>query len=346
MFDRTARVLDSDAAPPRRIVVLDDDESRDGGLAGASEPPFFRLFGLEAPETDGGEPGVAAYVAEPTTVYVNGRLTADPRLERVLAHEYVHVVQFRTGAVRSVRDAVDRTFDGRLASRATIEGAAVFGADTYWDTYLGNGTSPAADSLALYEGTTGAGRLSAAPYRFGYLHAAARVDDPANLSALYRDPPTTSEQLLHPNVTEGPARLSVRAAEDEWYASVSRQRYGEVFVRVALRAGVNRSAAARAAAGWGSDARIDFVNPARERGYAWVLRFDDAANATEFRAVAEAWLSERAEYDDATGTWVGEDGEYRLARADDRTVVWLAGDDDFVANASVAVTNGEVGVKA
>lgn len=345
VFDRTASVLDTDAGPPQRIVVQANRDTSIGPRT-PTEPPFYRLFGLRVPETDDDEVGVAAYVADPSTVYVNSQLTDDPRLERVLAHEYVHVVQFRTGAVRAVRLATDRTFDGRMASRATIEGAAVFGADAYWARYLGNGTRPRADARALYEGTTGAGRLSAAPYLFGYRHAAARVDDPANLSTVYRDPPTTSEQLLHPAVTEGPATLETRASETEWRGAVTGQRYGELFVRAALRAGVNRSAAARAAAGWGSDARLDFVGPARERGYAWVLRFDDAVNATEFRAVAEAWLEARASYDTEREMWVGADGEYRLARVDDWTVVWLAGDDGFVANASVGATDDTVTVKA
>lgn len=332
VYDRMAGLLETSAQGPERIRIRTLGGQSTTRMPVNDSGSFYDLFGLSSTGSDSGGT-VAAYVARPSTVNVNAAILGDPRVESILAHEYVHTVQFRENAIGAIRSATDYTLDGRLASNGAIEGAAVFGANAYWEQYIETGVSPADDAARLYRNSTGRGRLTAAAYALGYEHVAARVDDPSRLDSVYRTPPTTTEQLLHPGVQEGPRELTAEVGETEWLASASNQRFGELFVRTALGTAVNESAAARAAAGWGSDTRLDFVTPEGGRGYAWVLRFDDRANTTEFETVARAWLDERATHTE-TG-WTSERGDYRLASAGSETVVWLAGAETFVEAATV-----------
>ncbi|RNJ26504.1 hypothetical protein [Halosegnis longus] len=332
VYDRMARLLDTSAQGPERIRIRTLGGQSTSPMSVNDSGSFYDLFGLSSSDSDAGGT-VAAYVARPSTVNVNAAILGDSRVESILAHEYVHTVQFRENAIGAVRGATDYTLDGRLASNGAIEGAAVFGANAYWEQYIETGVSPADDAARLYRNSTGRGRLTAAAYALGYEHVAARIDDPARLGAVYQRPPTTTEQLLHPGVREGPRELTAEVGETEWLASASNQRFGELFVRTALGTAVNESAATRAAAGWGSDTRLDFVTPAGNRGYAWVLRFDDSANASEFEAVARAWLDERATREDAG--WTSDRGDYRLTSVGTETVVWLAGVEPFVEEATV-----------
>lgn len=332
VYDRMAGLLETSAQGPERIRIRTLGGQSPARMPVNDSGSFYDLFGLSSSNSDSGGT-VAAYVARPSTVNVNAAILGDPRVEAILAHEYVHTVQFRENAIGAIRGATDYTLDGRLASNGAIEGSAVFGANAYWGQYIETGVAPADDAARLYRNSTGRGRLTAAAYALGYEHVAARIDDPARLGAVYRNPPTTTEQLLHPGVREGPRELTAEVGQTEWLASASNQRFGELFVRTALGTAVNESAAARAAAGWGTDTRLDFVTPEGGRGYAWVLRFDDGANATEFEAVARAWLAEQATRE-GTG-WTSDRGDYRLASVGSETVVWLAGAETFVEEATV-----------
>lgn len=343
VYRRTLRLLGTDVEGPERIEIRDLSAL---SAEGAERREFFRLVGLvrDARPNDT-DVGVAAYVAEPDVVNVNRRALDRPtRLEYTLAHEYVHVVQFRTGAVTGARLATDATLDGRIAWRAAIEGAATYVEDSYWREYGREGTRPVVSVRGLYENASGSGRFAVAPYRFGAAYADERVASPANLSVVYRDPPSTTEQVLHPGVMEEPADLSTVAADGaDWLAVPGERRMGELFVRVALSTGVDADAARRGAHGWGTDRRLDFVGPGGRRGYAWVLRWDDERNATEFASVTTDWLDARAE---RTGdVWRRGNATYRLERVDDRTVVLYAGASGFVRGATAVRRNGTVVVR-
>jgi len=343
VYERTLRLLDRDVDGPERIRIRNLSAlSADGG----EQREFFRLMGLERDaRPNDTDVGVAAYVADPDEVNVNRRAVDAPtRLEHTLAHEYVHVVQFRTGAVTGARLATDVTLDGRTAWRAAVEGAATYVEDSYWREYGRDGTRPVVSVRGLYANASGSGRFAVAPYRFGADYAAERVDSPANLSVVYRDPPRTTEQVLHPGTEEGAANLSVAATDgDDWLAVPGERRMGELFVRVALSTGVEADAARRGADGWGTDRRLDFVGPDGREGYAWVLRWDDERNATEFASVTTEWLDARAER--SGDGWRRDTATYRLQRVDDRTVVLYAGVAGFVRNASATVRDGTVEVR-
>ena len=341
VYDRVAGLLSTTADPPERIRIRPLNGQTQSLPADTTRMAFYDLFGLTTSD-ENASGSVAAYVAQPSVVNVNSAVLGDPRLESILAHEFVHTVQFRENAIGAVRGAAGYTLDSRLASNGAIEGAAVFGAETYWEQFIETGVRPAEDAAALYRNSTGRGRLTAAAYALGYEHIAARIDDPARLDRIYRDPPTTTEQLLHPGVTDAPRELEASVGETEWLASDTGGRFGELFVRTTLGTELNASAAASGADGWGTDTRLDFLTPEDERGFAWVLRFDDAANTSEFERTAHTWLDERATRDG--DGWTSPEGRYRLVPVDSETVVWLAGAETFVEEATATSDDGAVTV--
>ncbi|WP_089869409.1 hypothetical protein [Halogranum rubrum] len=172
---------------------------------------------------------------------------------------------------------------------------------------------------------------------------------------MYQRPPKTTEEVLH-NLspeTEPPTPLSVSvesdssdgsAAANDW-KRLGDDQMGELFLRVALREELSRSAAVSGADGWGNDTQIEFTSEGRT-GYAWALRWDDTANATEFETVLTEYLDSRAEK--RGETWVDtEDGEtshFRSIRAGADIVVVFAGHEEFVDGATAEAQAGNVTV--
>lgn len=310
------------------------------------EPPgFARRLGLE---TRSSEVQAAAYVRDPETVHVNERITDRPVLvEYTLAHEYVHVVQFRRDVFGRLGEHYEGSPDGRATARGVTEGTAVYAADVYWRRHLARGTRPAADIRRIHRNASGYTWYVAAPYYFGYRYAAARLDAPTGLSRVYDDPPRTTEELIHrlPPASEPPANMRVRVTGDDGWRErrSARAREGELFVRAVLRTELDAGRAARGADGWGNDTRLAFTREGR-RGYAWVLRWDDRANATAFGEAIRAYLDGRATRED--DGWRNGSTAYRVERAGDRTTVVYVGAPAFVANATAAASgDGTVTVR-
>jgi hypothetical protein len=164
--------------------------------------------------------------------------------------------------------------------------------------------------------------------------------------------------VLHPGVEEGPVPLRIRLQNERegvWRETFAppRARVGEAFLRVMLATELDDERATRAAAGWGNDTRIAFNNESGARSYAWVIRFDDAANASEFDAAVEDYLRGRTGKgslaDNRTGrewttTLDGRSVAYRLRRTDDRTAVLLLGTPAFVDPDTTTVREADRGV--
>lgn len=325
--------------PPKRVRI----EPNDRMDVGATQyPEFYRLLGITMPEDRTRTLTAAAYVQSPDTVTVNRRILDRSDLtERTLAHESVHVVQFRTDAFR--RTAADVTVgrpttDGFMVQRSITEGSATYVETEYAARYELADPNATESMGQRYRNNSGASKLGLAPYYFGARYADDRLEGPEEIDVLYTDPPRTSEQLVHglDSDSEPVADLVVDAeAGGNWeHEPAARDRFGELFVRVVLGSELNESAAAAGADGWGADERIAFANAAegeRGTGYAWVLRFDDAANATEFSAAFDEWEGAR----DANNP-------VRTARIDEETVVVFLGSESFVESARASST-GEDG---
>lgn len=254
---------------------------------------FASLFGVGPFETDpsGGEPGGAAW-ARSVSVFPNNGSAGE--IEILLVHEFEHIAQ-------------DTTPKSPIFN-AVREGGAVFVADRYGHRYELDVDHSASARSRYVNATSGGERYWAARYYFGYRYFDRRIDDPTNVTSVYRRPPETFEQLIHglPAGTEPPKSLRIAGpAVGDGY----RRTYGELFLRVALSTQVSRHEAARAATGWGNDR----IAPLEEdpEGFVWAIRMDDERNASQLRSTIARYLDAKPNV-----TKTG-DGSWRMENVSD-----------------------------
>lgn len=326
VYGRVRALTGTDVSPP--TVVVTDIPA--GSPMGAT--PVHLMLGLER----------SAFPADRARGFTryDGPVRFDPggnrtSVERTLAHEFVHVVQFRTGMVErpGAYDA-RRSSDFRTAWAMVVEGGAVYVTDAYVDRHVPGARAQSTVMTAAYEAPpTPESRLALGKYRFGYRYVAANVDGPGDLAAAYDPFPRTTEQVLHDRTPdeEPPRALTVdHRTGDDWRALGRADRKGELFARVLLRSELDADRAAGAAAGWGND-RWRLFRAGEEYGLAWTLRYDSAAEADAFAAALRAFVEARR---GAT------DGRFRVERPGKDTVVLFVGPDRFV-DAAAASGDGE-----
>jgi hypothetical protein len=241
------------------------------------------------------------YDPERRTLYLSERLP--PEAQRpTLAHELAHALQdqhFGVGRFLSPdRASVDD--DAQIAGMALVEGdataamlavQAAAGPAQSWVEVVPAFTerlvaarpaaSPPLPPFLL--------DLLAFPYQYGTPFVAAlysRGGWPA-VDAAFKNPPVSSEQILHPERYAGggdgpeilersllPGRL---AGMEQAHQMV----LGEFVIRLLLEPRVGEKAAASAAAGWDGD-RVALYEGARRTLLVWLSVWDDAAQAAEF----------------------------------------------------------------
>jgi hypothetical protein len=126
-------------------------------------------------------------------------------------------------------------------------------------------------------------------YRDGarFVEAVRRRGGERAVDELFRRPPASSEQILHPEKYQsGEAPRDVRLAEQSFTASgwrsVASTPLGEIGVRGLLMAGVKDQLAVRAAAGWGGDMAYLFERDNGEPLFVWKTIWDKPSDALEF----------------------------------------------------------------
>lgn len=349
-FRRVQDILDSNVSPPGSIEVL--RPSALGGGSGGSVPRFWTMVGVDSAPlraANGSSTlainGFTSPLGGVTLVYGNG--TQPASVEFVLAHEYVHFVQFSEKRLTALNERLNtRTTDETYVVRSVIEGQAVFATEAYIRRHVAANVSNAALYREVRRRTRPGSvqRYRNSPYVVGEAYVASRIEDPDRIDRVYRDPPTTSEQVIHrlPPGAEPPRNLSVTIAESGAWEPSGYDRMGEAFLRVALRNGLPEARADRAAAGWGND-ELRTVRPRNGSGntsYVWILRWDDAANASEFESAFADYLDARGYR--TGGRWTVEGAAFDLRSVDSTTTAVLAGDRRLVENASVEGTDGRV----
>ncbi|WP_436932740.1 hypothetical protein [Halosimplex halobium] len=283
--------------------------------------------------------------ATPQRIVVMPKDANATQQKTLLAHEYVHWLQFHSDAVDTGNFGgfVDDT-DSQQVAAGLVEGAAVYVTDQYVERYLNTSWNQTQELRNQYEHGAEGRRLFRARYLYGARYIHSQVDSPRNVSWLY-DPstptPVTGEQLIHGDTpSEEPERnltLSVNRTGEWRFPYDHYDTKGEIVVRTMLRADLNRSTAATAAAGWGTDsiARLHDADNSSRTAFAWALRWDDPGEADEFAAAFESWRAAQP---------TGDGTVYRLARVGDGTTVVFAGPESFVGNATASGTAGNVTV--
>lgn len=327
VWERVAAMVDASVGPPSTIRL---ERLR----SSTSRTPFERALGVPTSNSSGFA-GITPQSADGGIVKLHRQLTDDEmQLEATLAHEYVHVVQMRSraydGLLRSFSDGERLTPDELSVFRATIEGAAEYVETRYARRHLGFDGDR---TRTQYLNATSTSKRFIAPYSLGARYVNATVDGPDELGTVYENPPRTTEELLHglePG-SEPPAALSVSTDTDR--RAEQSGPYGELAVRTLFGTALDEPAAAALADGWGNDTRLSFGS--REDGgrsdFAWVLRWDDAANATEFENGVAAYLDARE-----------PNVSVRIDRVAPETTVLFAGSASFTSEVSASGENETV----
>ncbi|WP_435364817.1 hypothetical protein [Haloarchaeobius sp. DYHT-AS-18] len=270
--------------------------------------------------------------------------TEAPFVEHVLVHELSHLYQTdeRLRTFSENRDLrFEQTTEGRYLSRAVLEGAPTFIADEYVREYLPDTRTQSEEIDARWDSFGISRRAMWSGHYFGAQYMHARFESPRQLHEVYENPPQTTAQLLHPERAPDPATLSVdsNTSNSPWDLS-NRDVRGELYLRVLLSPELGDEAAAKASTGWGMDRDLVYYRNA-DASHAWVLRWDDTQNATEFQSAFESFLGARAE-PTGNGTWTFEDHTFRVERPDPKTVTVVWGEPDFVGNTTVESEDGTV----
>ena len=222
--------------------------------------------------------------------------------EITLVHELAHALQDRHSSLLDVTLGVRENDDLIFAVGAFLEGEALW--TGFRDQELRGGPAPPAPE-AYAEQMSPAWAQEEYPetprilrepmvqqYPLGYALAAALFARGGTqaLDAALRDPPLSSEQLLHParylERRDPPLLLELPDRAPEGCETTYRNTLGELGLRIWLaerRGGA--SECARPADGWAGD-RLVVYRCAGRAAFAWLVRFDAPAEAREFAVVA------------------------------------------------------------
>ncbi len=259
--------------------------------------------------------------------------------ERTLAHEFVHIVQLQTDVVPwGYRDSGYDSTDQWNTVRSTFEGSAVWVTDHYIQRYMpANATTQSEGFARVYAEARVGDRYLVAPYHLGAMGVERRLGDPSNLRELFSPPPNTTEQLIHGlTPAEEPIRpVSVTIADNvswTYWEPDAEPVMGELFIRVAVSKELSLNRSAEAADGWGYDRLLSFER-GDQYGFAWVTRWDDPANASEFDGAFDTYADRRSTPANLT---------FRTQRVSDEVVVVYSGPPAFVDAVSASWSDGTV----
>jgi hypothetical protein len=260
---------------------------------------FLRVFGLVGPDVDvegltaAADAGIAGfYDAERDRLYVRSAALT-PFARMVMVHELTHALEDQHFDLLRP-DLDERDDEAGLGFTALVEGSAVVVEGRYY------GTLSAADRARADEATaavavggslpSAAGRIFDFPYSLGpeFVDALLEAGGQARLDAAFADPPTTSEQILHPErylAGEG-ARPVAEPRPDR--RQVDAGALGEMWLFLVLDEVVTRAQAERAAAGWGGDRYVAW-NQGGRLCVRWHLVMDSPTDTAEVLAALARW---------------------------------------------------------
>lgn len=228
--------------------------------------------------------------------------------EMLLAHELTHALQDQNFELESSLDKVKNDDDRGLALKSVAEGDATIAGFAYAVGRMDNGTADAlADNLkqlpqALAAEAPDTPEGLSAPLLFQYSEGVRFVAEayrrggwPA-VDALYRNPPQSSHQILHPalyfdsNAPTPQIKLAGYDSIMRAWKKADDDTYGELLLRVILERNLGKqSNEVGLAARWSAD-RMIILQDGRDVNVIWMLAFRDAQTASHFAVVYETLL--------------------------------------------------------
>lgn len=230
--------------------------------------------------------------------------------EVTYAHEFTHELQDKHFDLSSLGlDTIKDDSDRALAILSLVEGDAV-SAQSAWmvanltPAQLGEVAAEAADPamLAVLARTP---RIlletSLFPYQAGATFVAQLQSQGGypSVNAAYKNPPTTTEQILHPGgapAAQVPIKLEIpadlAAQFGAGWTATAQDTFGELQTRVWLReGGVAGDVARMAAEGWGGDRLVLTDGPGAATAAVWTTAWDSVVDAQDFESAARTAIS-------------------------------------------------------
>ena len=238
--------------------------------------------------------------------------------EYTYAHEYTHALQQGSFNLLAERESREDDSEASGAYTALVEGDASLLSGAYLGEYLNLldlvRAANAVDVGGLDDAPFVLQESLVFPYREGlafvtelYRQGGWRAVDDA-----YRDPPSTTEQILHPEKyrqREGRVEVTlpdIAAALGDGWVEVRTESIGEFDLRILLQSQLSASEASRGAAGWGGDRYALLDGPAGQRVLVSLVRWDTEQDASEFFDAYNRLLERRgADVDRAPGSLRG-----------------------------------------
>lgn len=349
---RTARPMESRRLTPEQLERLLEESLRQQYPGAALDHWVWlhRLFGTLPAELDLvemmkgllGEQALGAYDPESGDFFVGSRFPLDSVMGKmVLAHEITHALQDQNYGFERLEMAKAGNDDRSMALLSLAEGDATL-LMTEYILREGEGLGlllelPGTlmmDQQQLQQAPEALQQLLLFPYLQGVaffqaLEGRTRVHpdgapgwpgDPAWRNSVWWDPPTTTEQIIHPEkylTGEQPESLELTAPAD--WTTTSSNTLGEFGIRVLLDGRLERDVATRAAAGWDGDRVILGQRADGGAGLIWLARWDSAVDAEEFLEAAGTALKAADMGEDVT--WTEE--EDRLVGQSERGQIML-----------------------
>jgi hypothetical protein len=228
--------------------------------------------------------------------------------EMLLAHELTHALQDQNFDLEKSMDKVKDDDDRALALKSVAEGDATIAGFAYAAGRMDDSTADAlANNLkqlpqALEAEAPDTPEGLSAPLVFQYSDGVRFVDEayrrggwPA-VNALYRNPPQSSHQILHPALyfdsTGPPPRIELAGYESimRGWKKVDDDTYGELLLRVILERNLGKqSNEVGLASRWIAD-RMIILQQSRGVNVIWLIAFSDEQTASHFAVVYETLL--------------------------------------------------------
>jgi hypothetical protein len=267
------------------------------------------------------------------------------------AHEFTHVLQDQNYDIENGLnyndDACEADTERCAAIQALIEGDATLSEYTWYQFYA---TAQDQQQVIQYYNSLKSPVYDSAPaflkddFVFPYnqgLTFVQTIHDQggwAAVDAVYKNPPVSTEQILHPELypadTPIPVDLpDIASSLGTGWREVSRNQMGEWYTYLILARGVNQSAnladstAQSAAAGWGGDEYLVLHNDSQNTT-AFVMKtvWDTTNDASEFSSALQQSLNARfgvnAAQQGDTFTWEYSGGYSTLYLSGD-TTIWI-----------------------
>jgi len=243
------------------------------------------------------------YRSTDRSLYVVSDAAFGPLQELTAAHEYTHALQDARFGLEALRPPGHDQGDLALAVLALVEGDATL-AMSQWaiQDLTPEELSELFDQLqdpiaeqALADAPPIVRETQTFPYASGlqFVQQAWVEGGWSGVDRLWKRPPSTAEQILHPEkYVAGEEAIAVvspealPAALGGGWRLVLADTHGELVTRIWLEQALGPDAAAESAAGWGGDRVGLYRGPDAEWALVWITRWDSPAEALEFRSGA------------------------------------------------------------